>query len=376
MTEPTPRRDDASRPHEALLAVYDRAGGPFTLRMFPLRDPAPGEVLVKVRMCTICRSDIHSYLGHRPSPTPGVLGHEIIGNVVALGEGMTHDMRGEALQIGDRITWSEYFVPGSGYFSDVLDLPQKTPGVDKYGHMAATTPPHHHGGFGQYCYILPRSWILRLPEALSDEEATPVNCGVATAMCAVEQAALRPGSAVVVQGLGLLGLYAGAIAKAQGARCVIGLDTVPARTQLALRFGFDHVLDPGAMTEPALVEQVRSLCPPQGPDAVIEMCGYADAIPPGLQMLRVGGRYVVTGIVNPQSMVSLDANLILRKLITVTGVHNYHPRHLIEALDFVTACRDRFPFAELVDGKYPLHEVGQAMRDAEARKVLRAAITP
>ena len=62
----------------------------------------------------------------------------------------------------------------------MLDLPQKSPGVDKYGHMAATTAPHHHGGFGEYCYILPQSWILRLPDVLSDAEATPINCGVAT----------------------------------------------------------------------------------------------------------------------------------------------------------------------------------------------------
>ena len=63
---------------EGLVAVYDRPNAPFELRLFPIREPRPGEVLVKMRMCTICRSDIHSYLGHRPNPTPGVLGHEII----------------------------------------------------------------------------------------------------------------------------------------------------------------------------------------------------------------------------------------------------------------------------------------------------------
>ena len=59
-------------PTEGLVAVYDRPNAPFELRMFPIREPRPGEVLVKVRMCTICRSDIHSYLGHRPNPTPGL----------------------------------------------------------------------------------------------------------------------------------------------------------------------------------------------------------------------------------------------------------------------------------------------------------------
>jgi D-arabinose 1-dehydrogenase-like Zn-dependent alcohol dehydrogenase len=203
-------------PTEGLVAVYDQPNAPFELRMFPIRPTRPGEVLVKVRMCTICRSDIHSYLGHRPNPTPGVLGHEIIGTIVELGDGVVKDMRGDPLRPGDRITWSEYFIPGSSYHTEVLDLPQKSPGVDKYGHMAVTTDPHHHGGFGQYCYILPRSWILRLPDELTDAEATPVNCGVATVACLTEKAEIRLGDAVVVQGLGLLGLYAAAMAKARG----------------------------------------------------------------------------------------------------------------------------------------------------------------
>ena len=73
---------------------------------------------------------------------------------------------------------------------------------------------------------------------------------------------------------------------------------------------------------------------------------------------------------------TIDVNQILRKLITLRGVHNYHPRHLIEALDFVAATASAFPFHDLVDGKYGLDQVGQAMKDAEDRKVLRAAIVP
>jgi len=78
--------------------------------------------------------------------------------------------------------------------------------------MAVTTDPHHHGGFGEYCYILPKSWILKLPEELTDEEATPINCGVATMVCVTERAEIGVGEAVVVQGLGLLGLYGAALA--------------------------------------------------------------------------------------------------------------------------------------------------------------------
>ena len=358
------------------VVVYDAPNQPFVVREYPLRPTRPGEVLVRISMSTICRSDIHSYQGHRPNPCPGVLGHEIIGIIEELGDGVERDMRGDTLAVGDRITWSEYFIPGANYYSEVLDIPQKSPGVDKYGHMAVDTDPHFHGGFAEYCYILPQSWILKLPDVLSDEEATPVNCGVATMIAVTEAAGIGMGDTVVVQGLGLLGLYGCAIARARGARLVIGIDTVDSRRELGRRFGADIALDPSAMDEAELVKRVREACRPDGADAVIEVCGYPEVIPAGLQFVRIGGRYTLGGVVNPNSIVRFDANVLLRKLITLRGVHNYHPRHLIQALDFVVANRERFPFRDLVDGKYGLNEVGQAMHDAAERKVLRAAIVP
>jgi putative phosphonate catabolism associated alcohol dehydrogenase len=362
-------------PSQGRLAVYDAPNAPFRIESRPLRSPRPGEVLVHIRMSTICRSDIHSYQGHRPNPCPGLLGHEIIGDIVALGEGVDYDMRGDPLSVGNRVTWSEYFIPGPNYFTEVLDLPQKSPGVDKYGHMAVTGEPHHHGGFGEYCYILPHSWILRLPESLSDEEATPINCGVATMIAITEAAGVRMGQTVVIQGLGLLGLYGAAIAKARGARLVIGLDGDAVRRERATRFGVDLALD-AAGDRKGLLAEIAVHCRPAGADVAIEVCGAPDAITLGIDMLRIGGTYVLGGVVNPQAMVTFDANLILRKMLTLRGVHNYHPRNLIEALDFVVANRERFPFHELVDGKYPLDRVGEAMRDAAERRVLRAAILP
>jgi putative phosphonate catabolism associated alcohol dehydrogenase len=333
-------------------------------------------VLVRVRMATICRSDIHSWQGLRPNPCPGVLGHEIVGEIVALGEGVTVDMRGEALAVGERITWSEYFVAGRSYFSDVLDLPHKTPGVCKYGHLAVEREPHHHGGFGEYCYIQPQSWILRVPAPLSDAEAAPLNCGVATMIAVAAAADIGLGDSVVIQGLGLLGLYAAAIARTRGARRVIGIDPLGSRRDRALLFGVDVALDPHQLSGDELAREVQALCRPAGADVVVEVCGDAQVIPAGMAMLRVGGVYVVAGVVNPRSEVVIDANLLLGKLLTLRGVHNYHPRDLIAALDFVVAQRRQFPFSALVDGRYALDEVGAAMADAAAGRVLRAAIVP
>lgn len=190
----------------ALAAVYEAPNTSFVLKKFPLRPVKRGEVLVRVSMSTICRSDIHSYEGRRPNPCPGILGHEIIGVIEEIGEDVERDMRRDPLNIGDRITWSEYFFDGQCYYREIHDMPQKCHGLRKYGHDLATVDPHFLGGFAEYCYILPGTWILKLPPDLSDEEATPLNCGVATMASVTEAAAIGLGDTVVIQGLGLLGL--------------------------------------------------------------------------------------------------------------------------------------------------------------------------
>jgi threonine dehydrogenase-like Zn-dependent dehydrogenase len=255
-------------------------------------------------------------------------------------------------------------------------MPQKSPGLRKYGHDLVEDDPHFLGGFAEYCYIMPGTGILRLPDDLSDEEATPLKCGVATMISITEAADIGLGDTVVVQGLGLLGLYGCAIAKARGARQVIGLDTVTTRLDMAKKFGADHVFDISSMDEETLVGRVRAICPPDGADVGLEVCGVAGAVPTGIQMLRIGGRYVIGGLVNPGDDFTIDGNQILKKLITLKGVHNYHPRHLVQALDFVMANRDRFPFKDIVDSKFTLEQLDEAFEVAATRSVLRAAIVP
>ncbi|MGI9381765.1 MAG: zinc-binding dehydrogenase, partial [Methyloligellaceae bacterium] len=170
--------------------------------------------------------------------------------------------------------------------------------------------------------------------------------------------------------------YGCAMAKSRGARLVIGLDSVPGRLEVAGKFGADVSLDVASMDEDGLVEKVRELCPPDGPDVVIEVCGVQKVVQVGLRMLRVGGRYVLGGLVSPGADVTIDANMIVRKWITLRGIHNYHPRHLIQALDFVMANRDRFPFKEIVDSRFSLDQVNEAFQRAAERSVLRAAVVP
>lgn len=371
-----PSKEQASTGRTARAAVYEAPNAPFVIREYPLRDVEPGEVLVRVTMSTICRSDIHSYQGKRPNPVPGILGHEIIGVVEQIGRRVDRDIRGDPILVGDRVTWTEYFHDGPCYYREVHDMPQKCDGVRKYGHDRADDPPHFLGGFAEYCYILPGTGILRLPDALSDEEAAPLNCGVATMVGATEAAAIEIGDVVVIQGLGLLGIYGCAMAKARGARLVIGVDAVGARLEAARRFGADYIVDVGGKDSSQLIDAVRALALPDGVDVVIEVCGVPAAVQSGVDMLRIGGRYVLAGMVNPESYVTVDANTLVRRWITLRGIHNYHPRHLIQALDFVMANRGRFPFRELVDSKFRLEELDTAFKKAAECSVLRAAIVP
>jgi threonine dehydrogenase-like Zn-dependent dehydrogenase len=187
-----------------------------------------------------------------------------------------------------------------------------------------------------------------------------------------EAAAIGVGTTVVVQGLGLLGLYGVALARARGARVVIGIDAVTARREMALRFGADLALDPGD----ALLDRVREAAHRDGVDVVIEVCGVAAALRDGLSLLCVGGRYVVAGLVTPGSSVTLDADVIVRRWLTIRGVHNYHPRHLVQALEFVAATRSRIPFKELVQARFALPDVGAAFARAADHSVVRAAVVP
>ena len=91
----------------ALAATFVGPNQPFVMQDYPLEPPGPGQILVRITMATICRSDIHSWEGKRHNPTPSILGHEIIGVVDEIGDGVGPDLRGEALSVGDRVRVQE-----------------------------------------------------------------------------------------------------------------------------------------------------------------------------------------------------------------------------------------------------------------------------
>lgn len=355
-------------------AVFEKPGQPLAIESFALPDSIePGAALCKVRMGTICGSDLHTIFGRRQEPTPLILGHEIVGQIVALGPGLERDGFGHPLSIGDRVSWSIMASCGECFFCR-RDLPQKCIALRKYGHTACTAPPHLTGGYAEHVYLFPGTAIYRVPEELSDEIATPANCALSTVIHAVEAIEVRPGETVLIQGAGLLGLNLIALCREAGAASIHVTDVSPARLELAARFGADHCWNLADQPTGGAAQQIVQRTDGYGADVAFEVCGVSRAVADAVAALRIGGRYLVAGLVSPGSDLGLDGNQLTRKCLTLKGIHNYHPRHLGRALEFLEQHAEHYPYSELVGAVFPLDQINQAVQVAATGQFVRVAV--
>jgi alcohol dehydrogenase len=352
-------------------AVFDGPGRPFRFETLPRPHLGPGEALLRVRLCTICGSDLHTFSGRRHGPTPCVLGHEILGIAEAIGDRFA-DAGGEPVQVGDRVVVGVAGSCGACFFCQ-RGLPQKCESLFKYGHQPVTAGRGPLGGLATHCHLLPGSTVVKVPDDVPDSIAAPAGCATATVAAALAVAnALRTPSGservLVILGLGMLGLTACAMASAAGAT-VIGCDLVEERMSLARRFGATYTATPAEVQKLA-----RSLTVGRGADLCLEMSGATAAAALSVDVLRVGGTAIWAGAVAPTEPVPVNPEAVVRKCLTVAGLHNYTPQDLRFAVRFLAAAHARFPFTELVARVFALDEVDDAFRSAAADRPVRVAI--
>ena len=338
----------------------------------------PGGLLVKTELATVCGSDVHTWKGHRPHPTPAILGHEIVGEIVELGDDVSRDTVGAPLAAGDRVTWTLMASCGTCYYCRTKHLPQKCEALFKYGHERSDEPPHFTGGFGEYVYVRPGTCVFKVPDGLSAAVTAPLMCGGATVAGGLEAIGVDPMDTVVVQGAGLLGLYAIPLAKAYGAGQVVAVDLDEDRLALARRFGADHTFNARSRSTDALVGEIERLTDGRGADVAVEATGTAEAIPVGVDLLATGGRYLLHGTVFPDAPFTLDGYDVVTKHVTLRGVHNYDAPHLGTVLQFVETSRDRYLFDALSGPTFPLTETGveDALRALDTRDAIRPVVRP
>ncbi len=361
--------------HEGELcaaAVFDSPGTPLRLVKVPVQCLKPGEVLVRNEYTTLCRSDLSTFTGKRTERTPTILGHEIVGRIVTLGPGSPEeDLRGKPLSVGDRITWAIYASDPQSELSR-RGFPQKGEGLVKYGHERVTPDHTLHGGLSEYCILRAHTPIVHIDESIHLPVAATVNCALATVAGALRLSGSLADRRVAVCGVGMLGIYACAMSKMAGARKIIAIDTEAGRLETARQFGADA-------TVLAKTSDTTASGPPYASagcevDVVLELSGSPQAMETTLDWLGIGGTAVWVGATFPQRQVRVNAEQIVRRLVTVRGLHNYNDRDLLTAVGFIEAHHQAFPFDQLIHEQFGLSEVNEAFAHALESNAYRVGV--
>ena len=350
----------------AFVQVFDGPGLPLRPEGLDLpKKLDEGEVLVEIGMATICGSDLHTYNGRRHGPTPSILGHEAVGRVVEVGAGR------EGLTRGDRVTWSIADSCGSCPPCQEYGLPQKCENLFKYGHAPISDGTGLNGCYASHILLRPGTHIVVVPESLGDEIVAPANCALATMINAVSRLP-DPCRSVVVQGAGLLGLYACALLRRRGVENVFVVEVQERRLEAIPAFG-GMAIDGRPEHYPQGREKILALAA-GGVDAVLEVAGEASVIPQGVGLLRPGGFYGFVGMVHPQTRLDLTGEGVIRKCLTICGVHNYAPWHLDRAINFLQQTYGEYPYESLVSPPFPLAELENAFGESGAKKWGRVSV--
>lgn len=268
--------------------------------------PAPGrgQVLLEVMAAGVCGSDIHLWRNHQSWPVtlPLVLGHEFAGVVTAVGEGVT------GVAVGDRVACeTAASVCGHCVYCRTGNY-NLCP--ERLGYGALTD-----GAFTRY--VMARPAILHpVPEGLSFAEAALTEPVCVAYNALVEQARVRPGDTVVIQGPGTIGIMALLVAKLHGANPIVMVGTDRDRQRLALARDLGAT-ETVVLGERDLVEVIRGLGDGFGADVVVDVTGVSAALEQSLALVRPGGQIVKVGW-GPQPLgFSLDP--LVAKAVTLQG---------------------------------------------------------
>lgn len=353
----------------AKASVLENYKSPLQLREYALPSkPESGAALVRTEMAGICGTDVHLWKGELPITLPVILGHETVGRIEQLGEGLETDWTGKPLKVGDRVTWTSTTSCGKCFYCAEKKQPTRCPHRRAYGiGYRSDLEPHFLGGYAEFHYLMPRANIFKLPDDLPTEAVIGAGCALITAIHGVERTGIAWRDTVVVQGAGPVGISALAVAKSAGAGQVIVIGGPKHRLEMATRFGADHVIDlEAARDSKARIEAVRQLTGGCGADAVLECVGHPSAITEGMEMCRDGGKYLVLGHYCNAGEFSFNPHIITRKQLSVFGSWSSEPRHMKAAIEFLHATPQQFPFASMVTHRFTLEQANEAL-DTTAR---------
>jgi threonine dehydrogenase-like Zn-dependent dehydrogenase len=374
---------------QGVLAATLVKPGQYEIREYPLPDPAPGCVLVRMEMSGICGTDKHTFqgfitqYGDRKLEFPIIQGHENVGTIAAIGGSAEYkDFEGIPLRVGDRVVVGANVCCGECYYCR-HDFPyyccEKT--TDYGNYLSARNPPHLFGGWAQYMYIVPGSFLVKVPEDLPSEVAVlteifAVSVGLdrAKQMSAFPSESFRFDDTVVVLGVGPLGMCFLMKARMLGAGTIIAADLSDYRLDFAKRLGADHAVNVGKTSKAERLQMVRELTGGRGADVVIECAGVPQAVPEALELLRVGGMLVEAGNFSDLGEVPISPHRHLcAKNVRILGVGGEEPAAYGPSMRQMVRYMKHYPLREFVTHRFGLRDVDAAMQksvEAESMKVV------
>ena len=261
----------------------------------PVPQPGPGEVVIRVTLTTICGTDVHIVKGEYPVRSGLIIGHEAVGVVHEIGEGVS------GYEIGDRVLVGA-ITPCGQCNSCLNGNSSQCGGIPLGGWRFGNTINGAQAEF--LCVPFATANLAKIPDGVRDEEVVLLADIASTGFSAAETGEVKLGDTVAVFAQGPIGLCANLGAKLRGASLVIGVDADPKRREVALRMGADFVIDPG-MAQP--VDVIKRLTNGRGVDVAIEALGRQETFEAALRCLRPGGTLSSLGVYSEELRVPVDA---------------------------------------------------------------------
>jgi threonine dehydrogenase-like Zn-dependent dehydrogenase len=360
-----------------LAAVMPAPHAAIEVREFRRPDLPPGSALLRTSCSEVCGTDVHLWHGRLAGvPYPIIPGHVSAGTIDSM-RGSISGLDGTTVREGDRVVFFDvHRTCGRCRACTVHRTPTRCESRRVYG-ITDSAAEGLFGGWSEAIYLEPGVGIAKLPDTVSLEDYIGGGCGLITAVHAIERAEIRLGDVVVVQGTGAVGLSAVALARIAGASTVIAIGAPPQRLDLARAMGADVILDVQATIDADRRDQVLAASASEGADVVIEASGSPAAIAEGLDLVRVGGRYVIAGHYTDAGESAINVHrLINRKHVEIRGCWGSEPRHFLRALSILERHASEIPWRQIGQKRYRLHELNQALADAEAMRITKAIVDP
>jgi threonine dehydrogenase-like Zn-dependent dehydrogenase len=268
-----------------MLAAYLPGNSTVEFKEVPVPKPGYGEVLIKMKSSTICGSDIRAiyreHVGKGPEGYQGVIcGHEPCGQIIECGEGLRRFKKGDRVVV--------YHISGCGVCNDC-----------RRGYMISCTSSEYRraygwqrdGGMAEYLIAEEKDLVL-LPDSLTYTDGAQVACGFGTVYEGLEKIGVSGNDAVLVVGLGPVGLAAAMLAKAMGANKIIGVDTVQERMDIALEKGLcDHVF----LSDSEALAKIKEVTGGEGVERSVDCSGNTYGRQLAIRAARKWGKIVFIG---------------------------------------------------------------------------------